>query len=193
MPPFVDAVPPLPADYQANPASTAPPHSFELAAHVDAAPPARPSAGPAIPRFAGPPGEAVAQQPPRPVDLPDDSTNDLAAWIQPRADHPAEPAPTATSRTGTADQPSAIQPTPAPTGAIGAQAVVPAQRPEPGRVVAPPDQATGSTRVEVRIGRVEVRIVPPPQPVPHAPSPARESRPVDHHALARRYLDRRWY
>jgi hypothetical protein len=46
-------------------------------------------------------------------------------------------------------------------------------------------------RVEVRIGRVEVRM---PQ-APPAPGPARaeKSRPIERNTLARRYLDRSWY
>ena len=46
-------------------------------------------------------------------------------------------------------------------------------------------------RIEVRIGRIEIRQAPPP-PLP-APAPRREPRGFQEHSLARRYLDRRWY
>jgi hypothetical protein len=45
-------------------------------------------------------------------------------------------------------------------------------------------------RIEVRIGRIELRAAPPPAPQP-PPAPAR--RGFDDYALARRYLRQRWY
>jgi hypothetical protein len=105
----------------------------------------------------------------------------------PRAGHPAAPRP------GLPEQPRAAGAQPVRPGGPDAPTLAPVQQPPPGRVVSPPDQAAHASRVEVRIGRVEVRIVPPPPSVAHASVAVREPRAPDPHALARRYLDRRWY
>ena len=97
---------------------------------------------------------------------PSSSERPTVPGLQPRADHAAEPAPAPISRPGPSDQPAAppvTHPAPSRARVVEAQAMVPAQRPEPGRVVAPPDQASHAPRIEVHIGRVEVRIVPPPR------------------------------
>jgi hypothetical protein len=73
---------------------------------------------------------------------------------------------------------------------VAPREVPPARQPDSGRALAAPDQAARATRIEIHIGRVEIRIAPPPPARPPTPAPA----PVrtDEHALARRYLDRRW-
>jgi hypothetical protein len=80
-----------------------------------------------------------------------------------------------------ASQPTPILPAPrAPEPALPARLVAPALAPE-----------SAEPRIEVRIGRVELRAAPPPAP---PPAPAREERRgFEDHALARRYLRRKWY
>lgn len=56
---------------------------------------------------------------------------------------------------------------------------------------APSAPGADTSRVQVRIGRVEVRTHYPP--APPAPTPPQRPRGFERHALARRYLDRTWY
>ena len=58
----------------------------------------------------------------------------------------------------------------------------------------PQPEATAAPRVEVRIGRIEVRVTRPPAPqAPPASPPAERSGGFERYILARRYLDRGWY
>jgi hypothetical protein len=57
-------------------------------------------------------------------------------------------------------------------------------------VVVPAEpQASEEPRIEVRIGRIELRSAPPPPP---APAPAAR-RGFEEFASKRRYQDRKWY
>jgi hypothetical protein len=75
-----------------------------------------------------------------------------------------------------------------PRSAADAAAFLPpAHLAAPGPRAAPADD---ETRIEVRIGRIELQAAPPPP----APAPARAARRgFEEHAAARRCLDRRWY
>lgn len=73
--------------------------------------------------------------------------------------------------------------------------------PAPGRLGtahAASERTPETPRVQVRIGRVEIRVSKPaarpsPPPAPKAPAGSRGPRGFSEHSLARRYLDRRWY
>ncbi|HVT16394.1 MAG TPA: hypothetical protein VHQ90_09485 [Thermoanaerobaculia bacterium] len=70
------------------------------------------------------------------------------------------------------------------------KADLPLPRPAPAAAT-PPTAETEEPRIEVRIGRIELRTAPPPTPAPARPEAAR--RGFEEYAAARRYLDRRWY
>jgi hypothetical protein len=107
-----------------------------------------------------------------PVLLPE-SVPSTETLSPPKAENPALPIPQAALAL-----PSPRNPEPA---------LPPRPRAEP-VATEPPEPA--EPRIEVRIGRVELRAAPPPaQP----PAPSRERRGFEDHALARRYLRRKWY
>lgn len=54
-----------------------------------------------------------------------------------------------------------------------------------------PAPATETQRIQIRIGRVEVRVAKPPSAA--APRPPERARGFGNYSLARRYLDRAWY
>ena len=92
----------------------------------------------------------------------------------PESARPAEPSLPA---------PPAPQAVPLPSPRTPEPALPPRLRAEPS--VPEPTEP----RIEVRIGRVELRAAPPPIP----PPPSREGRGFEDYALARSYMRRKWY
>jgi hypothetical protein len=147
---------------------------------------------------APPPAERsteAARRPPRPGDAPAPG-DDLR---EPRPPLPAaEIATPALARTAdvaaapTSPAPPATPvPPAAPARALPAArsplAALTPDRPPSGPRVSDPAGGEEEPRIEVRIGRIEIRT-----PLASAPAPRRAPRGFAEHALARRYLDRRW-
>ena len=92
--------------------------------------------------------------------------------------------------------PEASRPEPPPQGPVASLEPRPrgeAERPLPRAAVAvvvpPESQKSEEPRIEVRIGRIELRSAPPPAPPPAPPA----RRGFEEFAAKRRYQDRTWY
>ena len=72
--------------------------------------------------------------------------------------------------------------------AVETPAVRPTSSPAAAVVVPPEPQPSDEARIEVRIGRIELRAAPPPAP---APAPAAQ-RGFEEFAAKRNYQDRKW-
>jgi hypothetical protein len=145
-------------------------------------------ASPAAPPRATPPGTDRREGPqPWPVARSTGDRVEAPPPVSPRPAPlaPARPAPRAAPR-------ATVPPEPAPA-TLPPQPLAPLA-PEEARARPPAREESAGPqepRIEVHIGRIEVR--PPAAPPPRAPAPRREPRGFLEHALARRYLDRRCY
>ncbi len=104
---------------------------------------------------------------------------------------PAEPSATPKVENPSIPEPQALSAPQASLALSSPRTPEPALPPRPrAEPVAPEPPEPAEPRIEVRIGRVELRTAPPPAP---PPAPSRERRGFEDHALARRYLRRKWY
>lgn len=178
-----------------------------LAQAAQTAPREQAARAPVLPKPAPEQPPEPAVPPPLRQDQLREAQETIRVLASPRVNPPLLPVPIETRIERIAappeEQPLSL-PAPAPPAATPKAAPpAAAEPPLPLAPIAPPPETPAALhaldeaqppeepRIEVRIGRIEIRQAPPPPPP--APAPRREPRGFPEHSLARRYLDRRWY